>query len=137
MKRPIPVTLAFWMVLTLAIWNAVKAWTFIAWSATLEEFSTRYPPVVGAASGIVWFLTGLVLAWGLWQTKRWSHWLLPVMAIGYILWYWIERLAWQSPRPNLPFVIVIEIAFLTLVYITSKSLSREAYERNIENPEIE
>lgn len=137
MKRPIPVTLAFWAVLILAIWNAVKAWTFLAWNATLEEFSTRYPPVIGASSGIVWFLTGLVLAWGLWQTKRWSRWLLPVMAIGYVLWYWIERLAWQSPRPNLPFVIVIEVVFLTFVYFTSKSLSREAYERNIENPAVE
>ena len=137
MKHPIPVTLAFWAVLILTTWNAVKAWTFIAWSATLEEFSSRYPPVVGAVSGIIWLLAGSVLAWGLWRNKRWSGNMLPVASIGYILWYWVERLLWQAPRPNLPFVITVEAVFLALVYITSKSLSREAYERNSENPAIE
>lgn len=137
MKRPFAVTLTFWMVLILTIWNAVKAWTFIEWITTLEEFSTQYPPFVGALSGVIWSLTGLTLAWGLRQNKRWSGRLLMFAAIGYILWYWIERLVWQAPHSNLPFVILLEIATLSLVYITSKSLSREAYERTIENPAVE
>ena len=137
MKRPIPVTLTFWMVLILTIWNAVKAWTFLAWRATLEEFSSRYQPALGAIIGIFWFMIGLALAWGLWYKKPWSLKILPFAAVGYILWYWVERLVWQSPHPNSMFVIVLDIASLILVYSASISLSREAYERINENPAIE
>lgn len=137
MKRPLPVTLAFWAVLILTIWNTLKASTFIAWSAALDEFSTRHPPIIGAASGIIWALTGLTLAWGLRRGDRWTAKALPVAAIGYILWYWVERLAWQPPRANPPFVIFLDIATLILVFGASKSLSREAYERNNENPAVE
>lgn len=137
MKRPIPVTLTFWMVLILTIWNAVKAWTFLVWRATLEEFSSRHQPALGATTGIVWSIIGLVLAWGLWYKKPRSLKILPFAAVGYILWYWVERLVWQSPHPNSMFVIVLDIASLILVYSASISMSREAYERINENPAIE
>ncbi|HND47971.1 MAG TPA: hypothetical protein PLL95_05380, partial [Anaerolineales bacterium] len=58
-------------------------------------------------------------------------------AAGYTVWYWSERLIWQNPRPNIPFTIVINFACLIVIYFASKSLSREAYERNTENPAIE
>lgn len=137
MKRPIAVTLTFGMVLTIAIWNAIKAWTYLSWRSTLEEFTPRFPPILGVLSGVIWFIIGLSLAWGLWQMKPWSAKGLQAGAAGYLLWYWIERLAWQAPHPNFPYVIALDIAIIILIYITSKSLSREAYERNIENPAVE
>ena len=137
MKRPFPVTLTFWMVLILTIWNAIKAWTFLSWRMTLFDFSTRYPPLAGAVAGIFWVMIGLAFAWGLRQGKPWSAKTLPFAAAGYIIWYWVERLFWQSPRPNSLFVIVFDLASLILVYSASKLLSREAYERNIENQATE
>lgn len=58
-------------------------------------------------------------------------------AAGYSVWYWIERLFWQHPRPNTIFAVFVQLACFTLIYITLKSLSREAYERNSENPATE
>lgn len=58
-------------------------------------------------------------------------------AAGYSVWHWSERLLLQNPRPNVVFVAIVHLACFILIYFTSKSLSREAYERNIENPAIE
>jgi hypothetical protein len=137
MKRPISVTLSVWLVLILAFWNALRAWTSLAWKSVLIEFSARISPMFSAAVGAFWFIIGLILAWGIWQKKVWSMKMLLGAAAGYVVWYWSERLLWQNPRPNVPFTIVVNIACLLVIYFASKSLSREAYERNTENPEIE
>lgn len=137
MKRPFTVTLTIWLVLILASWNALQAWTSIAWQNILMEFSVQLPPMINIISGILWFLTGIVLLIGMWQKKAWSAKLLLGAAVGYTVWFWSERFIWQNPRPNVLFVILVNLACLIVIYFASKSLSREAYERNTENPEIE
>jgi hypothetical protein len=137
MKRPISVTLSVWLVLILAFWNALRAWTSLAWKSVLIEFSVQISPMFSAAMGVFWFIIGLILAWSIWQKKTWSAKFLLGTATGYSVWYWIERLVWQNPRPNIPFAVVVNLACLLVIYFASKSLSREAYERNTENPEIE
>ena len=62
------------------------------------------PPYL-AASGLVWGVAGLVLAWGLWRgyTLAWRFTL--IFAGAYTLYYWIDRL-WVSNSgipANLPF----------------------------------
>ena len=137
MKRPFPVTLTIWLVLMLAIWNLLRAWTSIAWQGILTEYAVRMPPNVSAIVGALWFIIGAILVWGIWQEKAWGAKLLPGAAAGYSVWYWSERLIWQNPHPNVQFAIVANLACLILIYFTLKSLSREAYERNTENPAIE
>jgi hypothetical protein len=137
MNRPAIVTLTGWLVLMLASWNALRAWTSLAWSQVLIEFSVRLSPTVSAAVAIFWAIAGLLLAWGIWQNKAWSAKLLPILAAGYTAWYWIERLIWQAPRPNVPFAVMMNLAWLTIIFFATKSLSREAYERNTENQTTE
>ena len=137
MKRTIPVTLTLLMVLILTSWNALRAWTSIAWRDVLTEFSTSISPQISAAVGTLWFIIGVILIWSIWQKKVWSAKMLLGAAAGYSVWYWSERLIWQNPRPNVVFAVTVHFACFILIYFTSKSLSREAYERNTENPEIE
>jgi hypothetical protein len=137
MKRPFSVTLSLWLVLILTLWNALRAWTSIAWQDVLMEYASTMSPQASAAVGALWFIIGGILAWSIWQKKAWSAKLLLGAATGYTVWYWSERLIWQNPRPNIPFAIVVHLACLIVIYFASKSLSREAYERNTENPEIE
>jgi hypothetical protein len=137
MKRPISATLALCLVLILTIWSAIKVWTFISWSPVLSEFSSRMPSIIGIVSGTFWFIIGLILAASIILAKPWSAKVLPAAAIGHIAWYWIERLAWQAPRLNAPFVIAADIACLVFIYFASKSLSREAYERDTEPKKVE
>ena len=137
MKRPFSVTLSMWLVLILASWNALRSWTSLAWQDVLIEFSTQMPPTLIAFASLFWLMIGIVVWFGLWQKKAWSKNLLLGAATGYTVWYWSERLIWQNPRPNIPFAVIINLACLIVIYFTAKSLSREAYERNIENPAIE
>ncbi len=137
MKRPFSVTLSMWLVLILASWNALRAWTSLAWQDVLIEFSTQMPPTLTAFASLFWLMIGIVVWFGLWQKKTWSKNLLLGAATGYTVWYWSERLIWQNPRPNIPFAVFVNLVCLIVIYFAFKSLSREAYERNIENPAIE
>lgn len=137
MKRPFPVTLTLWLVLILASWNALRAWTSLAWQGVLTEYAAKMPLEAGVISGILWFTLGLVLAFGLWRNKAWSAKGLVAAAAGYSAWYWSVRFLWQHPRPNALFAAVVNIACLALIILTINSMSREAYERNTENQAAE
>ncbi|MBN8657021.1 MAG: hypothetical protein J0M11_14885 [Anaerolineae bacterium] len=137
MKRTLPVTLTLSLVLILTSWNALRAWTSIVWRDVLTEFGATLPPNISAAIGILWFIIGDILVWSIWKKKAWSAKMLLGVAAGYSVWYWSERLFWQNPRPNTIFAVFVQLACFTLIYITLKSLSREAYERNSENPATE
>lgn len=137
MKRPFPVTLTLWMVLSMIIWNAVRAWTSLAWSEILNEFSITPAPIVGGMVGGIWAVIGAILYWGIWQKKAWSVKMLPGVAAGCTVWYWGERLMWQNPRPNLTFAVIVNLMILIVVIIAIKSLSREAYERKSENQKVD
>jgi hypothetical protein len=137
MKRRFPVTLTLWVVLILSTWNALRAWTSISWSGVLAEFSVRVAPAVSAVIGMVWALIGILVYWGVWQKKAWAGKMLLGAAAGYTVWYWSERLFLQNPRPNLVFAVIINLGLLVVIFFATKSLSREAYERNIENPKTE
>jgi hypothetical protein len=137
MKRPFPVTLSIWLVLILSSWNALRAWTSIAWQNILTEFSVQVPPIISAIMGAFWFIIGTIVCFGIWQKRTWSMKLLLGAAAGYTVWYWSERLIWQNPRPNTPFAVAVNLACLIIIYFALKSLSREAHERNTENPATE
>lgn len=137
MSRSFSVTLSLWLVLILATWNIVKAWTSIAWREVLVEFSVQLNPYIAAGISIIWVVAGFVLAWGILQKKVWGVKMLPTLAAGYNVWYWSERLIWHSQKTNLLFAIIVNLILLIIIYFSTKSLSREAYERTIENPEVE
>lgn len=134
MKRPLIVTLTYWMVLILSAWNALRAWTYFAWRDILSEYKASIPPMVGTGIAIVWVIIGMILAWGIWQKKPWNANLLLGVSAGYSVWYWSERLFWQSPHANVPFAIFVNLVCLIIIVFARKLLLREAYERNIENP---
>ena len=137
MKRPFPVTLVQWMVLIILIWNIIRMWTALTWSHVLTEFSASLPPIASAVIGGLWAAIGCTLYWSIWQKKAWAWKMLFGTAAGYTVWYWSERLFFQNPRPNTIFAVIVNLGLIILIYFAIKSLSREAYERENENPGIE
>jgi hypothetical protein len=136
-KLPFRVTLLYWLVLTLSAWNGLRLWTALAWHNVLDEFSAQPTSMITAVSGAVWLVTGIILIWSMWQRKAWAAKLLPGAAAGYTVWYWSERLIWQSPHLNWPFAVIVNLALLVFILFTAKLLTREAHERKNENPKIE
>jgi hypothetical protein len=134
---PIRVTLSLWLVLFLTVWNALRIWTAIAWRNALTEFSARPAPVVSAIIGAVWLATGIILLWSISRKRAWAGKMLIGASAAYSAWYWIERLAWQAPRPNWPFAVILNLALLVFIYFTTKSMTREANEQQVENSTLE
>jgi hypothetical protein len=136
-RPPIRVTLLLLLVLTLSAWNALSLWTALVWKNTLDEFSAIPTPMVIAVSSTVWIVTGIVLIWGVWQKKAWAAILLLGASAGYTVWYWSERLLWQTPHPNWLFAVIVNLGLLVFILFTTKLLAREAHERKNENPKID
>jgi hypothetical protein len=136
-KPPFRVTLLYALVLTLSAWNALQIWTALAWHSVLDEFSARPASAVIVASGAIWLVAAIILLWSIWQKKAWAANLLLGASAGYSVWYWSERLVWQTPHPNWMFAVILNLALLVFILFTTKSLRmREAHERKNENPEI-
>ena len=136
-KQPFRVTLLLWLVLTLTAWNFIRFWTALAWREVLNEFSSQPTSTIITASGAVWMVTGIFILWSIWQRKAWAAKLLLGASAGYTVWYWSERLIWQSPHPNWPFAVIVNLVLLGFIQFAIKSLSREAYEQKNENPKSE
>jgi hypothetical protein len=137
MKRSFSVTLTLWAVLITITWNIIRVWTALAWSSVLTEFSARLAPTVSAGIGGIWVVIGGILYFGIWQEKAWAGKMLFGTAAGYTVWYWSERLFFQNPRPNIMFAVIVNLGLFIIIYFANKSISREAYERENENPGIE
>ena len=135
-KHPFRVTLLLGLVLILTAWNAIRLWTVIAWFNVLNEFSAYSISVISAVSSMIWMTAGLILFWSIWQKKAWTANLLLGTSAGYSVWYWSERLLWQTPHPNWLFAVIVNLVLMVFILFTKKSLTREAHERKIESPKI-
>jgi hypothetical protein len=136
-KRPLRVTLSIWLVLFLTAWNGLRLWTAIAWREVLVDFTVNPAPILTVLSGAVWCVIGCILLWNMLQQKARSWKMLVLAASGYSVWYWIERLVWQEPRPNWPFAVILNLFLILFILSTKRALSREMYERKNENPTLE
>ena len=125
------------MVLIILLWNIIRTWTILAWKDVLMEFSTSLSPAISAIIGGIWVIVGSILYWSMWQRKAWAGKMLFGTAISYTIWYWSERLFFQNPRPNVIFAVIVNLGLMIFIYFAYKSISREAYERENENPVIE
>jgi hypothetical protein len=133
MNRPIIVTLSLVLVLIFTAWNFVKVWTLLAWQDVLLEFAAKPNLYLSAIISTIWVIAGVILTWGILQKKVWNVKMLPALAAGYTVWYWSERLIWHNQKTNLVFAVILNFILLIIIYFGAKSLSREAYERTIEN----
>jgi hypothetical protein len=110
------------VVLILTYWHATRLWTAAAWYDVLREYVPAPGAVYTAFSGAFWLGVGSTLAWSLWREKAWAAKMLIGAAAGYTVWYWCDRLIFQVPRTNWPFILAVNL-FL-LVYILAAAIPR-------------
>lgn len=117
-KRPFGVTLLLWLVLSLSAWGAVRWLAALRWWDVLVEFGARLSPLYLSITGAVWVLAGAVLLWGLFSGKRWTRLAIPVSVFLWLVEYWMERVFFETPRPNLPFAILASLLLLTVTLVS-------------------
>jgi hypothetical protein len=137
-KRPRRVMLLALAVSVFTSWNGLRLGSAIFYWKTLEEYGSN--PLYIAISGGVWFIAGLLLAWGLWRGKAWA-WLAAIGgATGYGCWVWFDRLVLQKPHANWPFALIFTIVSLLFILLilfsrnTRRFFQRDTHERKPENP---
>jgi hypothetical protein len=113
-RRPFGVTLFLWMVLSLSVWGAIRLFAALRWWGILYEFDARLSPLYLSITGAGWVLAGGVLLWSLSIRKTWTRWAVPFSISLWLAEYWIERLFFQAPRANLPFVLAASALLLVL-----------------------
>lgn len=118
-KRPFGVTLLLWLVLSLSVWGSLRLSGALRGWEVLNQFHARLGPLYLSITGVVWALAGAVLLWSIWTGKRWA---LPAIPISICIWlaeYWIERIFFQSPRANAPFMIAVSVFLVAVTCISA------------------
>lgn len=109
---PRSVTIILFFVLSMTVWEGIRVWTaFTNWEI-LSRF--RANPIYIFATGIIWFILGIVLILLIFKGHRYTLASGFALSLLYALWYWLDRLVIQvTPAPNITFSIVVTI--ITLV----------------------
>lgn len=115
-KRPFGVTLFIWMVLSLSAWGAVRFSAALSWWDVLSQYRSSLSPVYLSITGVGWAVAGAVLLWKLWSGKPWARAAIPTAVTLWLVEYWTERIFFQTPRANLPFMIVFTVLLLILTF---------------------
>ena len=111
-KRPFGVTLFLWMVLSLSVWGLLRFFAVQTWRGVLTEFHASLSPLYLSITGAIWAVVGGMLLWSIWAGKRWAHPAIPISIVIWLVEYWIERIFFEAPRANLPFMIAVSLVLL-------------------------
>ena len=134
--RPLRITLALWLVLTITAWNAARVWSSLTLRDVLERYAPWPGPLYVGLTGAIWAAGGLLILGGLWRRASWSPAGLGLAAFVYAAWAWLDRLL-VRPRigSDWPFSLVttaLLLAFTAAVALhpgNRKYFGKEAHER--------
>ncbi len=116
-SRPFSVTLLALGVLTLAGINLLRFVVSLEQRKFLIEI-LPISPLYLTATGLIWGLTGLILALGLWAGRRWSVAGTGLASLAYSLYHWLDRLfvVAEGAGRNWLFTLALNIFLLAVVY---------------------
>jgi hypothetical protein len=100
------------MVLSLSGFGFLRLFAALGWRDVLSEFHASLSPLYLSITGAGWFLAGIVLVWSIAAGKRWAYSAIPAAIVLCLVEYWIERLFFEAPRANLPFMVIVSIILL-------------------------
>jgi hypothetical protein len=118
-KRPFGVTLFLWMVLFLSAWGALRLSGALRWWEVLSAYEARLSPLYLSITGAVWSVVGVVLLWSIFAGKRWSYPALPISIFLWLAEYWLERIFFQAPRANLPFMLLVSLTMAAATLVST------------------
>lgn len=117
MKRPLSVTIIYWLVILLTVWSGLRLLTFYLWQDTLVEFIKRPGPFYLISSAGFWFIISLFLIWSTWTRKRWIRYVLIGTGTALTIWFWFDKLLLQHSQVNLFFLVLLNVFLLILLSV--------------------
>ena len=126
-KRPFPVTLLTVLVLSITIIHLVRLINAVTWWSFLSTLPGK-PPEYLAITGLIGFISGSILLWGLWTGKSFIPLLTRLMTIIYLGLQWFEKV--QSIRAgntfeNWPFAaLATSFGLLFVIWVFSQPATK-------------
>jgi hypothetical protein len=137
MKRPGAVTTLLWMVLILLVWNIIRMIATLADWTLLREFAPVPGPIyliiTASAWTVSWFAVWRLIHHRHVRARRYTLF----AALGYAIWWWLDRLLLQEARPNWPFALITTIVILALTVYCLYDPRTRAYFQPRENHDPE
>ncbi len=124
-RRPISVTIFAIFVLFLTAWNAIRLYAAISSWSLLADLGARPGPFYIAVTALVWVIAGLTVYFGAWQGRDWSRKAGWLFIIGYIVYFWADRLLFRPLEWSQDLLLVIALQLVALG-IAASALSSEA-----------
>lgn len=130
-KRPRPVTITLLGVTLLGAWNAGKVLALTHQFSLLLNFDVNPDPRLLLLFAGVW----MALFWGaaiaLWRRQRFTHWLLPLLLLLYVLYELIllgffVRIV-ESTQSWLVHILLYDLAILFAIWSLNRSESRSYF----------
>jgi hypothetical protein len=119
-KPPVTVTIFAILVLIIAVTNLIRLWAAIQYWETLVNIGVSPGPMFIALTGLTWSLVGFYLVWMVWTGHPGSRIAIIVVSSLYLVYYWLDRLVFQShfPQQNTPFITGVSILVVFYMIIT-------------------
>lgn len=133
-RRPFGVTLLLWLVLSLSAWGLIRLLAALRSWNVLIEFEARLSPLYLSITGGGWVVAGIVLLWGMFSGKAWTRLAIPTSILLWVVQYWVERLFFESPRPNAAFALsVTTLLFIVTLISAFNRKTKEFFIRSEEH----
>ncbi len=114
-NQPFAIIVVSIVILFFSALNGLRFLKTVFFEKTLLDYHARPGTLYLAGTGAFWFIVGITLLWGLWSGRPWGRSITISMTLSYALWYWLDRLIFQSQDINWPFSIIATIILILLI----------------------
>jgi hypothetical protein len=116
-SHPVGILLLILFFLGSASWNCLRIVEALASWQVIQSYRAQPEAWYLPASGGVWLLIGIALAWTLWLGKPWARGVCLGSTMLYWGWYWIDRLAIQKIHSSSLLSWIMTAVCLALIII--------------------
>ncbi len=134
-KRPTGITVLSILYILISLFHLLKFSQVIMQWNILQKLRLAVSPLYLAGDGLIWFVSGMVMAAGLWRGKNWSSPAAMIISVFYSIVFWIDRIWIAQPEglaQRWPVNLFLTIIGLGSIYLILKQKSSQSFFR--ENP---
>ena len=132
--RPLGITVLSILYFLISLFYLLKFCQVLLQWSSLENLPLTISPIYLASDSMVWFVLGIILAWGLWTGKKWSSPAALTISFLYSLVFWADRIWIAEPEglaqrwPVNLFLTIIGFGMISL--ILSRKSSHDYFRKN-------
>ena len=132
--RPSGITVLSILYFLISLFYLLKfSQVLLQWSS-LENLPLTISPIYLATDSLVWFVSGIILAWGLWAGKKWSRLTTMILSFLYSLVFWADRIWIAEPEglaQRWPINLILTIIGLgMIIFVLSRKSTRDYFWEN-------